>query len=78
MCIISWTPDVRQWNDDTLRKLIPVLPANPKLFPSLWKRVCDFIQKNDVDTAQKETIWDLFYMFSLATATSDDPEQPSD
>jgi len=60
------------------KKLIPVLPANPKLFPKLWKRVCDFIVRNGVDTAHKEAIWDLLYMFNKATATPEEHEQPSD
>jgi len=54
------------------------LPANPKLFPKLWKRVCDFIVRNGVDTAHKEAIWDLLYMFNKATATPEEHEQPSD
>jgi len=56
------------------------LPENPKLFPSLWKRVKEFIQRNDVDNDQQDAIWATLYMLNKATAppSSEYQEQQRD
>jgi len=52
------------------------LPENPKLFPSLWKRVVAFISRNGVDKAQQDAMWGILYVLNKAKV--EDQEQQRD
>jgi len=74
ICIVSWNPELSLWDKDVLQKLLPVLPQYSHIFPSLWKRVCDFVARNEIAAAQKDELWEFLYMNNVATSK----EQPCD